>query len=588
MYKETEWSKFYDGLKYPPAINTDNTIYRAFAEAATKYQDRTALVFAKREYTYLEFKIMIDKCACFLLSLGMKRGDRIIICSGGQPLVGSMIYACNAIGVVPSVFGSDFKAHAFNGAAISDDYKCVVLSEMQLSFYSSALVGTKIENVIVANPMDFIGYAKTYQAYFSGFVKKMYYKPDLSVVPSNIKIHKWKEVEATEIDRKKLDEISSSVLPSDLAFSIFENNTLKKRAFTYFDSKAILEQTNLTGFLYKDSTDENNIKKVLSYIDLMYSAGFILGYNSVLLYGHTVCLKSAGEFVNNVGQAYYYKPNVILSFPTILNEFADLEGHRKKRMDYLDTIISFGFPINGAANNRYQLFFDRYATNVRYERVYGVAETASVYIYNPPELENSHMLGIPVPGVRIKIFDDDANELPVGSQGRICVSTPASAIVEENSQISLKRQMRDDHTWIFTGTLGHIDENSYVYFDGSITRKFDINGKYFYPYILENQILHIEGVNDCLVFVQKYTNKVIAAVVPEEKYLFDNDLLLALKENIERETELAYHSEMRQSEVLFLATLPKTNRGENDYAEFDRQYEERISTPFDEEMLDDL
>lgn len=590
MFNETEWSKFYSNLKYPAAIDANATIYEALCKSVSKHPDRTALIFASRKYSYSQLKHEIDKAACYLYSLGIRKGDKIMLCAGGLPSVGIMVYAANVIGAVPSLFCGDYKPNHFKRYALADDYKLLIASGKQMQFYASTLGEMNIDKVIVATPQDFIGNIGTFISHVKGYIKKFYYAPDYSKVPKNITINSWRKLDKFAVDEELIKKLHSEVTPEDACLTVLENNTLKKRMFTSFDSKAINTHANLTGFLFKDTKDEENVRKYLNFFDLMYSVGFILGYNSVLLHGHTLCLKSWGEYIDNVKQVSYYEPNVILGFPTVLNEFADRERILGKRLDFVEQIICFGFPLSGAKSNQFVSFFERHASDVRIDRVYGVAETASVYIYNPPELENNHILGIPLQGIRIKIFDDDANELPIGQQGRICVSTPASAmpLETEEEDSSLKRQLRDERTWVFTGTLGHLDDNHYVYFDGSITRKFDINGQYFYPYRLENEILEIDGVLDCLVFVDTEENDIIAAIVPEEEYLFDNDKLLELKEQIEIQTKQLHHSTMRQNTIEFLASLPKTRRGENDYREFEIQHAERKATPIEDILDEDL
>lgn len=589
MFKETEWSHFYKDLKYPPLVNIHTTLYGALCESVNKHPSRAALVYASRTYNYLELKTEIDRAATFLLNLGVKKGDKIIICAGGLPSVNIMIYASNAIGAVPSLFCGDYKTQIFKEYATYDDFKYLILADKQLLNYAPVLSDTTITDIVVAAPNDFISKPAILMAHMKGFVKKFYRAADISSVPADKKIHYWKEVNETTIDSELVSKCSMNVSEHDPALTFLLSGNFKNRRFTTYDSNSILEHANLTGFLFGDTTDESKVMKYLNYVDLMYAAGFIFGTNSVLLHGHTLCLKCWGDNVDNVAQISYYEPDIVFAFTTTLNEIAGRESIRFSKFKCIKRLIVYGFPLNGTEYNRYVSFFERYAPGVRIDKVYGVVETASVFVYNPPELENSRILGIPLPGIRIKIFDDDANELPLGHQGRICISTPASAMVsDEDGTNLLKRQLRDERTWVFTGTLGHIDENRYVYFDGSITRKIDINGRYFYPYLLENEILQVNGVKDCLVFVSKDEHKIIAAVVPEEEFLFDNDLLLKLKDDVELQTELAYKEDMRQNEIEFLASLPKTKRGDNDYAAFEVQYEERISTPLDDILEGDL
>ena len=77
--------------------------------------------------------------------------------------------------------------------------------------------------------------------------------------------------------------------------------------------------------------------------------------------------------------------------------------------------------------------------------------------------------GPPVPGVSLRISADDGHALGVREIGEICVHSPArmAAYFRDPEQTAVT--LRDD--WFFTGDLGYVDEDGWLYF---VDRKRDV------------------------------------------------------------------------------------------------------------------
>ncbi|MCM2533053.1 AMP-binding protein [Neobacillus pocheonensis] len=78
-------------------------------------------------------------------------------------------------------------------------------------------------------------------------------------------------------------------------------------------------------------------------------------------------------------------------------------------------------------------------------------------------------VGIPIPGVEVKIVDDDGQEAPTGEVGELLVRgdnvTPGYYQNEEESHRVLK------DSWLFTGDMARVDNDGYVYI---VDRKKDL------------------------------------------------------------------------------------------------------------------
>jgi len=77
--------------------------------------------------------------------------------------------------------------------------------------------------------------------------------------------------------------------------------------------------------------------------------------------------------------------------------------------------------------------------------------------------------GPPVPGVSLRIIDDDGNALPPHQTGEITVKSPARMTAYFRDPEETARALRDG--WFLTGDLGYVDEDGWLYF---VDRKRDV------------------------------------------------------------------------------------------------------------------
>jgi crotonobetaine/carnitine-CoA ligase len=77
--------------------------------------------------------------------------------------------------------------------------------------------------------------------------------------------------------------------------------------------------------------------------------------------------------------------------------------------------------------------------------------------------------GPPVPGVRLRIVDDQGRTLPARQVGEITIRSPHRLAEYFRDPEQTARALRDD--WFYTGDLGYLDEDGWLYF---VDRKRDV------------------------------------------------------------------------------------------------------------------
>jgi long-chain acyl-CoA synthetase len=117
---------------------------------------------------------------------------------------------------------------------------------------------------------------------------------------------------------------------------------------------------------------------------------------------------------------------------------------------------------------------------------YGMTETAALISSNPAGAVRSGSVGRPVPGTDLEIRDDEGQPLGPGEIGEICVRSPGVMRGYWRSPEATARTIRDG--WLFTGDVGYLDAGGYLFV---VDRKKDLiirGGFNVYPRDIEDAL----------------------------------------------------------------------------------------------------
>ncbi len=99
-------------------------------------------------------------------------------------------------------------------------------------------------------------------------------------------------------------------------------------------------------------------------------------------------------------------------------------------------------------------------------------------------------IGLPFPDTYYKIVEPGTDkELPYGEEGEILIAGPTvmmEYIKHPEETAHTLRRHADGLTWMYTGDLGMMDEEGFIYFRGRAKRMIISSGYNIYPGQLEN------------------------------------------------------------------------------------------------------
>jgi len=174
---------------------------------------------------------------------------------------------------------------------------------------------------------------------------------------------------------------------------------------------------------------------------------------------------------------------------------------------------------------------------------YGLTETSPVVSVSPLEKPKVASVGVPIPGVEVKI--DKPGE---GGIGEILIRGPNVMLGYYKNQKATDEVLKDG--WFHTGDLGHMDEEGYLYITGRIKSIIVTQtGKNIYPEEIEEKLVKSQWINEVLVIprIDPDTKKelICALIFPNyellEEYSASKGVTLS-----EEDVEIMFKEEVRK------------------------------------------
>ncbi len=494
-----------------------NNFYEMIEENAKKYKNKPAYFIDNRKITWERFKKKVDTFSRALHLLGVKKGDKIpILVTNSLEFIVAMqgIQKIGAVAVPINTF-------------LKEDEIAFILNDIEANML---IASSKLKNNI-----------KNIRKKTS--VKKIIWEGDIEKVDENN--ISFKEILSNfdsheVIDTPKID---------DLAFIIYTSGTTGKPKGAMLTYKNIFSNilgvNELINITHKD--------RFIAYLPMFHS--FTMTVNLLLpMYSASavVIIRSIMPFSNIIKQTLLKRVTIFTGVPDVFSALS-----RAKLPFYFHWFNRVRFFVSGAAPlsaevlKRFQSKFKR----AKLLEGYGLSETSPIVAVNRYEKQKIGSVGPAIPGVEVKIVNDDLIEVPIGAVGEIIV---------KGDNVMMGYYKREDATnetlingWLLTGDIGKMDEEGYIYI---LDRKKDLiisKGVNIYPREIEEICMKYPGIKECAVVGKKDENLgeiPIAFIELEEETDVDELKLKKFLKNHLANYKLPKH-------IYFVENLPKNATG---------------------------
>ena len=131
--------------------------------------------------------------------------------------------------------------------------------------------------------------------------------------------------------------------------------------------------------------------------------------------------------------------------------------------------------------------------------LYGMSEGGATRISMAEWLERPGSVGLPWPGVEVRILDETGSPVAVGETGLIYVRPPGGARFEYHDDPEKTASVWSDDAFS-VGDVGHLDADGYLYLTDRMADMVIRGGVNIYPREIEEVLYEHPSVVDCAVF----------------------------------------------------------------------------------------
>lgn len=251
-----------------------------------------------------------------------------------------------------------------------------------------------------------------------------------------------------------------------------------------------------------------NTRSIVSYLNLkesdrmMVVLPFFYCYGLSLLHTH---LRVGGSIVLN--NSFMFIGSVIRNLKEYsCSGFAGVPSHfqilLRKTKEFKNTCFPDLKYVTQAGGKLATIFIDEFRNNfpeITFYVMYGQTEATARLSYLPPDMYETKRgsIGKGIPEVELKVVDERSVEILPGQFGEVIARGDNIMMGYYKDQESTEKVLKNG--WLYTGDLGTIDDEGYIFLTGRKKEIIKVGGKRISPKEIEAVILEMPEVVDCYI-----------------------------------------------------------------------------------------
>ena len=280
----------------------------------------------------------------------------------------------------------------------------------------------------------------------------------------------------SDTNSKDLPECSTKIDPDDPAVIIYTAGLTGKPLGAVLTHSNLCEELNMIQPVFRRGADDVG----LCLIPLFHSFGATVNMLNVIQAGCSTVMMNRLTMDGLFSNIEREKITYICAVPRLYIGMDFYEKAAKYDLSSLKICVTGG----SAMSPDFIPFFEK-KFNVRILEGYGLTEASPVCSFNGIERIAKHgSIGTPLTGVDIKIVDDQGRELPRNEIGELIVRGANVMKGYYKDGAATASVIRDG--WLYTGDLGRMDEENYIFLTGLKKRMIITSGFNVYAREVEN------------------------------------------------------------------------------------------------------
>jgi acetyl-CoA synthetase len=460
------------------------------------------------------------------LSLGLKRGDRILMFLDDTPAYPAAFFGAVRAGFVPLLINTltppDLLQFYLSDAGAS---VAVADAEFTSRFNAEACKDTPLRTLIVTN-----GAAGEH------------------AVAETLIAALWLPSLATELAEADTDR-------NEMAFWMYSSGSTGR-------PKGIVHLQH--DMAYSEAAFSQNVLK-LKPDDICFSVPkifFAYGFGNSITFpfsvGSAALLLPGQPKPATIFEAIgHYKPSVFFGLPTLYTTLTKAEGAEAADFSSLRMALSAAEVLSADVFNGWKSL-----TGLEIMEGLGSTEALHIYLSNRPEQKKLGAAGLRVPGYEILLRDKDGRDVGDNEEGIMWVRGDSNTPLYWNRPDKTAETIREGG-WIYTGDRFVRDADGFHFFRGRADDLVKISGQWVYPLEVELCLADHPDVRECAVFATELPDRRMtlkAVVVMNSGAFNESDTAKRLQDYVK--AKLLPYKYPR--EIRFIGELPKTGTGKID------------------------
>jgi acetyl-CoA synthetase len=511
------------GFKIPERYNAGRIL---FDNLSNGRGDRLAITGPAGTRSYAELCADASRWGNGFASLGLQRGDRILMFLDDTPDYPAAFFGAVRAGIVPLLINTLTPPDLLqfylsdSGASVA-----VVDAEFSSRFDETACKDTRLRTLIVVN----------------GGVGD-------HAVPNALAAEQW-------LQRFPGDLPEAGTHRNEMAFWMYSSGSTGR-------PKGIVHLQH--DMAYSDAAFARNVLK-LKPDDICFSVPkifFAYGFGNSITFpfsvGATTLLLPGQPKPAAIFEAIErFRPTVFFGLPTLYTSLTKADAASAVDFSSLRMALSAAEVLSADVFNGWKTL-----TGVEIVEGLGSTEVLHIYLSNRPEKKKLGAAGLRVPGYEIALRDKDGRDVGDNEEGILWVRGDSSTPLYWNRPDKTAETVGEEG-WIYTGDRFVRDSDGFHFFRGRADDLIKISGQWVYPLEVELGLAEHPDVRECAVFAVELPDRrmTLKAVVVMNSSSFNETAATKTLQDYVKAKLLPYKY---PREIKFLDELPKTGTGKID------------------------
>jgi long-chain acyl-CoA synthetase len=453
-------------------------------EATKNFANRPVLILEGQRINYDQLNSRVNSIAHFLGQNGIGKGDKVAIMLPNIPEFVYCYFATIKLGAVAVHLNPSSTSHELMYLLENSDSKILITSEVNRKKYEE--IQDKLSSCKKIITVD---------------------SPDQNA-PFN-----------KAISAGPLPATDVQINPEDPAAIIYTSGLTGKPLGAVLTHRNLYSQSHLIQTFVKRTSKDVG----LSLIPLFHSFGATVNMINVIRAGCSVVMMDRFTMDGIFNAIQKENITYICAVPRLYLGMMFHEGAAKYDVSSLEVCVTGGAPMPAEFLPGFEKQF-----NAKIVEGYGLTEASPACSFNMldrPQKPGS--IGMAITGTMIKIVDENGIEVPHGEVGELVVKGDNVMQGYYKDKVATASVIKDG--WLYTGDLGKMDDDNYIFLTGLKKRMIITSGFNVYPKEVEDVLNLHPAVKSARVIAKKDLMRgeiVKAEIVKNDGALIDEKEIL--------------------------------------------------------------